>query len=1060
MNIPKISIERPVFVSSILALILILGVVAYSSLGVDQFPDINSPVVSVITTYSGAGPEEIEDLLTRPIEEELSSLAGVKKITSNSIEGSSVVTVEFTLDTDADIAERHVRDRMDLVRSKLPDEVELPVIRKFDLSDMPIAILSYQSKLPAGQAYDVADQFLKPRLAQVPGVAVVEIYGGSKREIWAELDRDKLYAYRLTVGQVAARIAANGANTPIGKIHLGPQDLLLRSVGEYRDLDRLRQTVVNFAGSDVAVPLSSLGNVRDTNKEPVSRSFVNGNPSLFMVVFRQTKTNSVKVADGIRKMTGKLTQELQPQDPGGKVEMQYDTARGIKMSLADVKETLLLSILFTVLVVYLFLGSFRSTIITITALPVSLAGAFILMYLMGFTLNVISLLAVSLAVGLLVDDAIVVRENIWRHVEEGEEPIMAAEKGTLQVAMAVVATTSVVIAVFLPIGFLSGMVGQVFRQLGFTVCFAMGVSLFEAMTMCPMLSAYWVKKGGMHGVKKGGGKRGPLAMLLWAFELLQVWLVERYGRVVQWCLAKRWWVIGSALVVTILSLGLTPFIPKNFMPSSDMGEFTLKLKAKPGTSLDGMTDGLLKVDRQIRSHPEVENVAAFAGDQNGSSNTGQMYVRLVNYSKRKLTTSDFTETLRKELEPYKESLQPEIGSTNPAAGDAAPFNLVLEGPEFEKLVALAGQLIEKFKPVKGLTDLRMDYDGGMPEFQVKMDPARMRVLGVSAAQAGQELRDQVAGAMPAKLRQSGLEYDIRVRLPESQRNVQTEFSRVLVPNQNYNLVRLSDVAWPVTTQGPSKINRHNRARAVVISGQLAKGGAIGDITNDAKKILAGTSFPAGYRYSFEGSSENLQDLIRNIVIAMGVALVLIFLVLASLYESPVTPFTIMLAIPLAIVGALTALFLTHMTLDIFSMIGIVMLFGLVTKNSILLVDYTLQLRRQGHTRKEALVQAGKVRLRPILMTTIAITAGMLPIAMALSEAGMFRQSMGVAIVGGVLSSLFLTLLVVPAVYEIIDDVRLWFRKLFHFTPETSEEKTVAKEAPLGKYTPDFKEVRY
>jgi len=1044
MNLPKFSIEHPVFISSALALLLILGAVSYNALGVDQYPDVNLPYVAVMTTYKGAGPEEIEDLVTRPIEEELSSLEGVKKIISNNLEGSSVVVVQFTMETDTNEAERHVKDKVDLVRSKLPDEIDLPVIRKFDPSDAPIAILAYRSSLNSNQMFDMADQTIKTKLAQVPGVAVVDIFGGTKREIWVELDRDKLNVRHLSVGQVASRIAANGSNVPVGKVHLGLQDLLFRAVGEFRDLDRLSKTVVNFAGSDVSVPLTSLGEIKDTHEEPTSQGYVNGEPSLFLVVYRQAKANSVKTIDGIEKMSAQLTKDLQVQDSKSKVEIVYNTARGIKMSLVDVKQTIALSILLTILVVYFFLGSFRSTIITITSLPVSLCGAFVLMHLMGFTLNVISLLALSLAVGLLVDDAIVVRENIWRHVEEGENPIIAAEKGTLQVAMAVVATTSVVIAVFLPIGFLSGMVGQFFRQLGFTVCFAMAVSLFEAMTMGPMLSAYWVKKGEMHGHKKAGAHIGPIARLLLEFERFQTFLVEKYTILIRWCLTHRGKVLATVAGIFFASLFLLPFIPKNFMPASDLGEFTITLKAKPGTSLVGMSQWVLKVDGILRAHKEVASVTAFAGDQNGTSNAGQEFVRLVDHSKRKVTTTEFKEIIRKELAPYDADLQPQIGDVNPVGGNQAPFNLVLEGPEYMKLVELSQEILPKMKNVKGLTDITTDYDGGFPEFQVKMDPNRMRYLGVSAAVVGQELRDQVEGNLAAKFREAGLEYDIRVRLRDDQRNIEKDFKKVLVPNQNFNMVRLMDVAQPVTTEGPSKINRHNRARAVMISGQLGKGGAIGNITDEAQKIMKGVKMPPGYRYSFEGSSEDFKDLITSIVIAMGLAIVLVYLVLASLYESPVTPFTIMLAIPLSLVGALVGLFLFRQTLDIFSMIGVVMLFGLVTKNSILLVDYTLHLQAQGMSRLEALVEAGRVRLRPILMTTVALTAGMMPLALALSEVGKFRQSMGVAIVGGVISSLFLTLLVVPSAYELIDDARLWFRKVFKMDPEPAAPKNDAE----------------
>jgi len=788
---------------------------------------------------------------------------------------------------------------------------------------------------------------------------------------------------------------------------------------------------VNFAGSDVAVPLTSLGKVVDTTAEPKSFAYVNGEPALFMVVFRQSKANQVKVVDGIYAKVKHLNEQFKKSGSSAELTVVYETARDVRMSLKDVQQTIALAILFTTLVVYLFLGSIRSTIVTLTSLPVSLSGAFILMQVMGFTLNVITLLALSLAIGLLVDDAIVVRENIWRRVEGGEDPKDAALHGTMQVALAVIATTSVVIAVFLPIGFLSGMIGQFFRQLGFTICFAMGVSLFEAMTMAPLLSAYWVKKEGLHGQT---GK-GPVAAVLRAFERFQVNLVERYGHLVTWCVGHRWKVLLTAGALFLGSLALLPLIPKNFMPTVDTGEFQIKLKAKPGTSIQAMGDYVLKVDKMLRSHKEVERVSAFAGDQFGAPNGGQCYVKMVDFKYRKVSTSDMKEILRKEMAPWKEELQPSIGDVNPLGNDQAPFNLVLSGSDYEELVKLGDDLKGRFSKIKGLTDVTTDYEGGMPEYQVRFNPDKLRLYGVSAADAGNELRAQVDGAKPVKFRDKGREYDIRVRLQDDQRDLKKDLSKVLVPNQNYDLVRLTDVIDASDAAGPAKINRRNKSRAVQVSGQLGKGGAISSISKDAQAILDSMKLPLGVTAEFAGDTEEQKTLVTSVGVAMVTAIILTFLVLASLYESPVTPFTIMLAIPMAMVGALVALFVTHQNLDIFSMIGLVMLLGLVTKNSILLIDYTLQLQKQGLSRADALVQAGKIRLRPILMTTVALIVGMAPLAFALTEVGRFRQSLGIALEGGLVSSLFLTLLVVPAAYELVDDVRLWLRKLFRMDPE-------------------------
>ena len=1027
MNLPKISIERPVFISCVLSLILILGVVAYNYLGVDQYPDVNMPTVTVTTKYEGAGPEEIETLITRPMEEELAALEAVKKITSKSIEGSSVITVEFQNSVDANTAERRVKDKADIVKPNLPDDAKEPVVEKFDMSDIPAAILSYKTGLTPAQAYDVADQVIKPRLSQVSGVGVVVIMGGTKREIQVELDRNKLTYHHLSVLQVASRIASNGANTPIGTVHRGAKDVLERALSEFRDLNRLEKTTVNFSGSDVTVPLKTLGTVTDGTEEPTTHAFVNGQKALLLIVFKQSKANSIQTTDAVDKTLVKLTQEIQSQDPGAKVEMEYNTARTIRASLTDVKETILISILLTVIVVYLFLGSFRSTIITITSLPVSLCGAFILMNLMGFTLNVISLMALSLAVGLLVDDAIVVRENIWRHVEEGEDPIVAAEKGALQVAMAVVATTSVIIAVFMPIGFLSGTVGQYFRQLGFTICFAMGVSLFESMTMGPMLSAYWVKKGEMHGAKGEGKRRGPLARLLWVFEIFQKWLVERYAKVVRWCLGHRWTVVGIVAAVFMSTIPLLTKIPFNFMSETDTGEFIVTLKAKPGTSLDAMTEWVKKIDEAVRQHPEVSHVTAFAGDRSGTAYSGQMFVRMVDSQKRKVTTSEFKNVLREEFKPYEADLTIQFGSASPQQTNA--FDLIITGTDNAKLIALSKDVIEKLGKINGLVDLTTSFDGYTPEFQVKLDPDKMRTVGVLGATVGNELRDQVAGDTTSKFRQNGYEYDVRVRLRQEQRDLEKEFPRILVPNQNDELVRLSSCGEAVTTDGLSNITRYNRVRSIEITGKLAKGYGIGPITKEAQQIMDDMKLETGYRYFFSGDTEDLGEMKTNVMIAVLLALVLTYLVLASLYESPVLPLTIMMAIPPALVGGIWALWMTGLSMDVFSMIGFVLLIGLVTKNSILLVDSTIHFQEQGFSRTESLIKAGGVRLRPILMTTLAMVAGMIPLALALSEVGKYRQGMGVVIEGGLIVSLLLTLLVVPSFYEIIDDIRLWFRRV-------------------------------
>ncbi|HTA75836.1 MAG TPA: efflux RND transporter permease subunit [bacterium] len=1021
MNLPKLAIDRPVFVSCVVILLMVLGYMAYRSLGVDLFPDVSFPFVSVTTSYKGAAPEEIETQISKPIEEQISTLEGVKKVYSVNQEGFSIVTVQFTLETDSKDAEQRVRDKMSFVRPQLPKDIDEPVIQRLDPSDSPIMILSLQSGLTPSQAYDIVDQVIKPQLSQVTGVGVVDIIGGLKREIRVELDRSKLNAYRISATSVANNIGLNGMNVPVGKFQTNGSNMLFRSVGEYNDLNRLRHTVVNFLGSDVPITVDKVGKVVDTTVDPPNYSFLNGQPALFLLVHKQSKANTVAVVNGVFKTMDRLNDLLKTKPGAPKIGLVREDGRIVKMNLDDVQNTIGIGIFLTVLVVFFFLGSFRSTLITITSLPVSLLGSFILMNSMGFTLNLMTLLALSLAVGLLIDDAIVVRENIWRHIENGEEPKTAALNGTLEVAMAVVATTSVIIAVFLPIAFLKGTVGQFFKQFGMTVCFAMAVSLFEAMVMGPMLSAYWAKKStGKHDKPKG--------ILKW-FDDLQTGMEKGYEVLIGWSIKHRLIVVIAAVLIFIASLGLTKFIKFTFLPGGDNGEFRVTLKLPPSTSLETTRDASHKVIDIISKHKEVLLTSETIGDTQGNDNTSTIYAKLTPWQTRKLSTSDLKDIVRKELEPYREQYQPQVADYD-LVNNAAPFNLVLVGDDYKTLEPIANDMMAKIKNIPGLADLQTNYDGNKPEFQAVLDPVKLRQLGVLGIEAGNELHTQVEGSVPAKFRQNGLEYDIRVRMQEDQRNLQQDFKHVWVPNSNHLQVRLTDIAEPVTTVGPSKINRLNRARYIQISGQLGPGGALGNITSAAEKIVKEANLPPGVSYNFVGQAEDLGDLVTSMLTAVGLALLFTYMILASLYESPILPFTIMMSIPLSIVGAFIALAVTGQTLNIFSMIALIMLMGLVTKNAILLVDYIVQMEKKGVPRNEAIRQAGVIRLRPIVMTTLALIAGMIPTALALTEVGKFRQSMGVAIIGGLISSLFLTLIIVPSVYGYVDDFRLWLRKIF------------------------------
>ncbi len=748
---------------------------------------------------------------------------------------------------------------------------------------------------------------------------------------------------------------------------------------------------------------------------------MNGAPALFLDVYRQSGTNTVAVSDSVKASLVKIEDVLKARGKEAKMTLVRDGAVEIRANVADVYETIIIGIILCIVVVFFFLGSAKSTMITGLALPNSLLGAFVLMYIMGFTINTMTLLAMTLAVGLLIDDAIVVRENIFRHVAMGKDPHKAAADGTNEVAMAVVAVTIVIMAVFGPISFLSGVVGQFFRQFGLTVVFAMAISLFDAMTVAPMLSAHW--GGGHHGPGDG-----PVGKVLKAFDRFQAWLEDIYERVLAFTLRRPKTVLFASIMTFVGSIALMGALPKGFLPANESGIFQVNLEAPPGTSLDKMAEIAARVDENVRKHDSVKLTALTVGTRNGEANHAAIFVQLKPFRERKGSTSQAKNDLRAALAPFRPEANVKIADYDAFGGGQRPFMMNISGDNLDELSAYVEKVMPEFRKIPGFIEIDTNYRTGKPEFQVAFNRERAEELGVSTVTAGAELRARVEGIVPAVLRDQGNEYDIRVMFPDAEQDVRKEFAQTRVPNVNYNLVYLSRVAEGREVKGYSQINRVNKARNIMVTGDIGPGGALGNIMDEVRKIMEREKAPAGVTYRFIGQAENFQELMESMIIAIGLGVLLIYLVIASLYESFVTPFTILLALPMAVSGAIVGLLAGGKGIDIYSMIGFVMLMGVAAKNSILLVDYTLQLERDGLKRYEALMKACKTRLRPILMTSLALVAGTVPLAIGLNEASSSRTSMGVAIIGGVVSSTLLTLIVVPAAYGYIDDFRLWALK--------------------------------
>lgn len=1031
MNLASLSIKRPVFITCIVTVILVVGWLSLNKLPVDLFPNVTFPIVTVTTAYPGAGPEEIETLVSKVYEEEMSNVPGLKKISSQNLEAVSIIIAEFNLDVDIKYAEQQIRDKISAARSKLPDDIEEPVIRKIDPADQPIITVSVASDLPDGELYQYVDKKIKPMFEQVNQVGLVEIFGGRKREIKVELDRNKLKAREISASQVSERLKISGQNIPAGKISGSKTDSVFRTLGEYKTIKEIESTIVNFLGNDVPITVKDVGSVKDSLEERKTYAYYNGKNSVILNIYKQTGSNTVGVAKAIKKQLEKINKNLKEQNQPLSIQIVRDGAKQIDANVYDVYETIIIGIILTIVVVFFFLGSVRSTIITGLALPNSLLGAFILLAAAGFTVNIMTLLALSLAVGLLIDDAIVVRENIFRHIEMGADPVKAAIEGTTEVTLAVIATTLTVIAVFAPISFLDGVVGQFFKEFGLTVCFAMIISLFDALTMAPMLSAYFAGKMDHHQPGTPKVRKGiwdnTVGVVLDKFNDFQTWLEDIYVGVLKFTLKRPFIVLLASVIIFVASFAALKYVPKTFLPPQDAGEFMVSVDLKPGTSLDGMNEVARQVDEQVRTNKEVLSTLLTVGDKNGQPEKADIFVTLVPSKERKgIRTSDVKANVREQMKKFAFA-NPVVKDFDAVGGGQRPFNINIVGDDMKEIEKYSDMLFQKIKHHPALLDVVTSSRPGKPEFQVIPDRFKAERLGVSTTLMGAELRTQVEGSTPAVFRELGEEYDIRVRMIDSQRDIKGAFNNIYVPNINNSLIRLNAVSKPLDTEGPANINRQDRGRYIQLSADVAPNGpGMGGAITDINRILQEEiKLPSNMRYQFVGQAENFQELMVNMVVAGALGIMFIYFVLASLYESFVTPFTIMLVLPLAMCGAFYALALTGASLDLFSMIGCIMLLGVATKNSILLVDYAHQQVEGGMSLYDAVLASGKARLRPILMTSFALIGGMLPLAIGLNEASKQRTSMGIAVIGGLISSTLLTLVVIPAAYSYIERFRVW-----------------------------------
>jgi HAE1 family hydrophobic/amphiphilic exporter-1 len=1058
----RVSIANPVMAVMVMLAFVVLGLFSYQRLAVDQFPNIDFPTVVVQMDYPGASPEIVESEVTKKVEEAVNTVAGISSLYSRSYEGSSVVIVEFNLDIDGRKAAEDVREKVALIRPNLREEVKEPRISRFDPASQPVfnvAILSEDGKKTPQELTTWASQVLQKKLENVRGVGSVSIVGGLARQINLYVKPAALEEFGIGVDQIVAAVKSENQELPMGAIRSADQERVVQINARLKRPEDFREIVVARRGG-TAVKLWQLADVVDGPQELESLALYNGQRTVLLSVQKSQGENTIAVVDGLYKALNEA-KSLTP--PGVKLEVNRDNSRAIRVSVANLQRTLLEGAALTVLIVFLFLNSWRSTVITGLTLPIALIGTFLFMYAFGFTINGITMMALSLCVGLLIDDAIVVRENIVRHVQMGKSAHDAALDGTNEIGLAVLATTLSIVAVFLPIGFMGGIVGKFFHEFGITIVAAVLISMFVSFTLDPMLSSIW------HDPAAHGMRHGPpvtlydktIGRVTLAFDRLTEWLAAAYQSILGWSLKHKLATLGLALATFLGSFLIIPLLGAEFVPKADFSETQVNFYTPVGSSLEVTEMRAKQIDAALRELPEVRyTVTTINSGFAAGKIYGATYVRLVDRKDRKRSVTQMTVPLRERLARIPGITVTNIGQTDLGGGKSLQFSI--QGTDLAELARLSQAITARLREIPGLVDLDSTLKPDKPTVavEVRRDAASDAGLNVNAL-AG-SLRTLVAGQTVGNWRApDGENYDVNVRLTPASRDALADLQRLPISiapaaDGTARIVRLSQVADVRSSTGPNQINRRDLNREINIDAN-ALGRSSGEVSADVKKVLDSIAWPPGYRYVFGGSTKNMNESFAYAVGALGLAIVFIYMILASQFRSFLQPLALMSSLPLTLIGVALALLLFRSTLNMFSIIGIVMLMGLVTKNAILLIDFAIRSRRGEHagehgldhdiapmSREEALLHAAKVRLRPILMTTLAMVFGMVPLAFALSEGSEQRAPMGQAVIGGVITSSLLTLVVVPVIYCYLDDLSTWIKRRFsRRVPATGQASAVA-----------------
>lgn len=1011
-------IKRPVFTTMFILLLVVFGIRCYPEIGVDLNPDVDLPIVSVRVTYSGASPQEMETLVTKPIENRVSQVSGIKTLSSTVLEGYSETVLEFNIGVDPQVKASEVREKVASVRKALPDDIDEPVTQTVDINSRAIVAYTFASPSRSrGEIRRIVEDNIKDELQMVEGVSEVTVVGASQRAIRIVLKPEKLAEYGIAYQTVRSKLNANNYNTPGGKAKNDAMEITVRTLGKYNNINDIKQVVVaNHTGRPVYI--SEIADVLDSWEDEDTFASANGVPCVMTFVRKQSKTNTVDVTDNVNAKMEELKHSNLPPDII--VDKVRDQSNYIRDNIADVWNAILFGGFLALLITYLFLRNFRATIIGGLCIPTSIIVTFFMMKVMGFTLNNMSLMALSLAVGILIDDAIVVIENIFRHIEMGQTPFVAAKEATEELTLAILATSLSLMAVFVPIGNMGETIGQFFKQFGLTVAFAVAFSTIVAFSLTPMVSAYWIKaeteeqssKERTHFVQRALDK----------FEAGFQSVREMYDSLMAWALERPKKVVAVGIISLLLNLLLLPFVGTEFQPTYDSGEFSVNVKAPIGTSLQKTVELAKPLQQEISQLPEVKIVALNIGNGRNPVNQGSLDIRLKPSNERERSMQQIMDDLRGRFQNVEGLKVTVVSNQGGGRGDSRPVQIGLRGSNIKELKNYAQQLADMIRRTEGATDVDISDSEEQPEIVVKLDHAKASEFGLDATEVGKVIEMAIMGKSTSNSYTIGdNDYDIILQLEQSQRTNINDVMNLRISSSAGQFIRLGDIADVRYGSGPTRIEREDKQRQIVVYANtvgISPGDLIGKVRDE---YIPELNLPPGYNYKMIGQADNMARSFKEVYKAVILAIVVVYMVLAAQFESFSQPLIIMVSLPFAIIGAILGLLVAGQTANMMSMIGFTMLLGLVTKNAILLIDYANQEREKGMSIREAVLLACSLRLRPILMTTLSTILGMLPIALGIGEGAELRQSMGVVLIGGLTTSTLLTLVVVPLIYLLFEE---------------------------------------